>query len=83
MDLVYNEGLIELRSHPKKRMIVGRSFSLKEDHLLQVAWDPVSPCRDLIPLACTQICKEIENEGLQWSPQGSRDQEGACKTIKR
>ena len=30
MDLVYNESLIELGSHMKKRMIVGRIFSLKK-----------------------------------------------------
>ena len=58
-------------------------FSLKEEHSLQVAWDLVSPCRDLLPPACTQICKEIKIEGLQRFPQGSIDQERACKTIKR
>ena len=65
MDVVYNENLIELRSNPKKRMIVGRSFTLKEEHLLQVAWDPVSPCIDSLLLACTQICKDIKEAKIK------------------
>ena len=65
MDLVYNERLIELIYHPRKRMIIERSFSLKEEHSLQVAWDPVSPCRDSLLPACTQICKYIKEAKIK------------------
>ena len=60
-----------------------KKFYLKEEHSLHVAWDLVSPCRDFPPLACTQNCKETKTKGLQQSPQGSIDQEEACKTIKK
>ena len=63
MGLVYNESLIELRTHSKKNMTIESSFP-EEEHSLHVAWDPISPCKDSLPPTCTQICKEIKIEGL-------------------
>ena len=56
MDLVCNEILTHSN---KMMMIVGRIFP-EEENLLQVVLDLVSPCKDSLPPACTQIFKEIK-----------------------
>ena len=65
INFVYKRSHIVLRTHLKKRMmIVGIIIFPEGEHLLQVAWDLISPCRGLLPPACTKICKDIKTKGL-------------------
>ena len=57
MDIVCNEILIEFRIIQRRGRWSLENVFHEEEHSLQVAWDPVSPCRDSLPPACTQICK--------------------------